>query len=79
MARLAEAGVETRPFFYPMHTLPMYQGLALGQAFPVAERIAAGGVNLPSSASLSEDDIDFVCEQLIQTLQRTGTPGEVMG
>lgn len=78
MARLAEAGIETRPFFYPLHTMPMYQSQAQGQAFPVAERIAARGLNLPSSASLSEDDIDFVCEQLIQTLHRAEAIGEVM-
>jgi perosamine synthetase len=69
MARLAEAGIETRPFFYPMHTLPMYRDLVRGQTFPVAERLAARGLNLPSSATLSEEDVDFVCDQLIQILE----------
>ena len=69
MAKLAEAGIETRPFFYLMHTLPMYRGLAKGQIFPVAERLAAQGFNLPSSATLSEKDVAFVCDQVIEILE----------
>jgi perosamine synthetase len=68
MAELAEAGVETRPFFYPMHTLPMYRNLAKGQCFPVAESLAAQGINLPSSSAFSEEEVAIVCDQLIQIL-----------
>ncbi len=66
---LSEAGIETRPFFYPMHTLPMYKILAEGQSFPVADRLAAQGLNLPSSAALSEEDVVFVCDQLVQIIK----------
>jgi perosamine synthetase len=63
MARLAQTGIETRPFFYPMHTLPMYhEG---GVKFPVAEALAAQGINLPSSAALTEDEVAYICENLI--------------
>jgi perosamine synthetase len=72
MARLADAGIETRPFFHPMHTLPMYQELAQEQGYPVAERLASHGINLPSSATLSGEDVAFVCDQLTHILQ-TGT------
>jgi perosamine synthetase len=64
MDRLAEAGVETRPFFYPLHTLPMYQQQSEGKAFPVAEDLARRGINLPSSAMLSRADVAYVCTQL---------------
>lgn len=69
MARLADAGIETRPFFHPMHTLPMYQHLAKERSFPVAERLAVHGINLPSSATLSDEDVAFVCDQLAQILE----------
>ena len=69
MAELADAGIETRPFFHPMHTLPMYRGLAKGQCLPVAERLAAQGFNLPSSATLSKEDVGFVCDQIIRILE----------
>ena len=64
MASLAEKGIETRPIFYPMHTLPPYRRLARGQRFPVAERIASRGMNLPTGAGLTHEDIDLVCDAL---------------
>jgi len=54
MAFLAAEGVETRPFFYPAHTLPMY---AADRSFPVAERLSASGINLPSHPTLREDEV----------------------
>ena len=69
LSKLAEVGIETRPFFHPMHTLPIYRELAEGRSFPVADRLAARGINLPSSAALREEDIDFVCSQLVRLLR----------
>jgi perosamine synthetase len=54
---LARAGVESRPLFYPIHTMPPYQGTG---AFPVAERISAQGISLPSGAGLTWEQIDTV-------------------
>jgi perosamine synthetase len=62
MARLAEDGIETRPFFYPCHSLPPYRGRP--GAFPVAEAVAAKGINLPSSTKLGPDDIGRVVDAL---------------
>lgn len=60
---LAEAGIETRPVFYPAHTMPMYRKMASGEC-PVAVDLAARGINLPSSPALSDDDIRYVVEQI---------------
>lgn len=59
MGYLSDHGVETRPFFYPAHTLPMY---AKGESFPVAERLSASGINLPSFPDLTTPEIERVCE-----------------
>ncbi|MGQ9585016.1 MAG: DegT/DnrJ/EryC1/StrS family aminotransferase [Anaerolineae bacterium] len=58
MAALRERGVDTRPFFYPIHIMPPYDR---GERFPVAERLAARGVNLPSGLSLTEEQIAMIC------------------
>lgn len=58
---LLEAGVETRPLFYPIHELPMYQSL---ESFPIAEDISGRGFNLPSFPDLTKDEISFVCEKI---------------
>ena len=70
MATLAKEGIETRPMFYPMHTLPPYRRLARGQCFPVAERIASRGMNLPTWAGLTHEDIDLVCDALKKCIKR---------
>ena len=61
-ASLDAEGVETRPFFYPLHTLPPYADRWRGDSFPVAESLAARGLNLPSHASLTRDDVQYVCD-----------------
>jgi perosamine synthetase len=73
MAELDERGVETRPFFYPLHTLPPY-ACEDEQAFPVATSLAARGLNLPSSASLRRDDILYVCDALETAVRQTAAP-----
>jgi perosamine synthetase len=60
-AKLRAAGVDTRPFFYPVHALPMYN---TGQKLPVAEDLGRRGINLPSGATLSPEQIDYVCDTL---------------
>ncbi|MBI1860402.1 MAG: DegT/DnrJ/EryC1/StrS family aminotransferase [Deltaproteobacteria bacterium] len=62
MESLGRAGIETRPVFYPIHTLPPYQ--KPGQLFPVAERLAASGMNLPTWHGLTEADVIFICKTL---------------
>ena len=57
MKRLEEKGIETRPFFYPMHVMPIYKN---NKKFPVAEEISRKGVNLPSGVSLMEGIIEKV-------------------
>ena len=64
MKALSENGIETRPFFYPMHSLPIYQKMVVHQKFPVADKLSSRGINIPSSASLSTSDIDYICNQI---------------
>lgn len=54
---LNESGIETRPFFYPVHLMPMYFE---NQQFPVTEDIASRGINIPSYPDLQPNDIDII-------------------
>ena len=67
MENLAKRGIETRPFFYPVHLMPPYHRKIL---LPVAEMVSAQGIILPSSANLSKDNIRQVCQELMNLLQR---------
>jgi len=57
-------GIETRPIFYPVHSLPPYADSARGESFPVAENLSRCGISLPTWAGLTENDIDRVCRAL---------------
>jgi perosamine synthetase len=65
-ARLADRGVDSRPFFHPIHTLPPY---ATGQRLPVAERLGSRGLNLPSGVGLTEADVERVARALAEALE----------
>lgn len=67
MRRLQESGIETRPFFPPVHLLPPYveRRRARGTRLPETDRIAAEGVNLPTFVGLDLDAVDLVCDELL--------------
>jgi perosamine synthetase len=68
IAHLHPRGIEGRPVVFPIHTLPPYRDQVAGQTFPVAERLASQGINLPTFAGLSRADVDYVCECLSECL-----------
>ncbi|HEX8250958.1 MAG TPA: DegT/DnrJ/EryC1/StrS family aminotransferase [Pyrinomonadaceae bacterium] len=66
MEMLSRRGIETRPVFYPMHSLPPYIDSARAEKFPVAESLARNGISLPTWAGLKSEDIDYICNALRQ-------------
>lgn len=62
MSLLRKQGIDTRPFFYPLHTLPHYAGGR--ERLPVAEEIATKGINLPSATTLQKEDIVRIADAI---------------
>lgn len=60
---LADVGIETRPFFYPLHQQPPYQPQDQ-DAFPVSTRLAANGLSLPTANDIHLEDVDRVCSAI---------------
>lgn len=65
-AHLYNTGIETRPFFEPLHTLPPY--IDCESECPVAESLARRGLCLPTHTLLSNRDIDHVCDKLVEAI-----------
>lgn len=63
---LEKEGIETRPLFYPVHTMPMYS--AQYQKHPVAENLGWRGINLPSYPGLKTVEIEFICNKIKEML-----------
>lgn len=55
---LARNGIETRPLFYPVHTMPMYSKNS--GHYPVAQDLGGRGINLPSWPGLHHENIKFI-------------------
>jgi perosamine synthetase len=51
-------GIETRPTFYPVHTMPMYSEKF--EKHPVAEDLGWRGLNLPSFPTLTNDEVLYI-------------------
>ena len=66
MTGLADRGVQTRPFFWPMHLQPVFcrMGMFPDVSCPVAEHLGRRGLYLPSGLTLSEDQIEYVSKML---------------
>lgn len=60
---LAEQGIETRRFFYPLHMQPCYNYNNV-KDFPNAVNAYEHGLSLPSYVSLRDSDIIFVCNKI---------------
>ena len=68
-AHLAADGIETRPLFYPVHTMPMYARSFRKHA--VAEDLAWRGINLPSFPGLSESEVGHITASIRGFYART--------
>lgn len=68
MERLASQGIGCRPFFYPMHLQPVFRkmGLFTDEKYPVAEWIAEKGFYIPSGLSLTDEQMQYIAENVIE-------------
>ena len=66
MGRLDEEGIETRPFFVPMHRMPPYQKTPAARdgSYPIAEQLSESGMNLPTHSGLAESDIERIAAKI---------------
>jgi len=77
IGRLDARGVASRPYFTPLHLQPFYRstfGYKPGD-FPVTERVAASTLALPFSSTLSDDDVRYVADTLIDAVETDGPVG----
>ena len=63
MNELARAGVETRPFFRPLHTLPPFREMSQKrrEELPVTDALGETGLNLPTFTAMTDEQVSDVC------------------
>jgi len=68
--RLLSNGIEARPVFFPLHRMPPYKKYSLPtNTYKSANLLADGGISLPSSVSITEEEIKYVCDSLQEALE----------
>ena len=74
MGKLAEMGVGTRPFFWPMHEQPVFRkrGLFHRETYPVSERLARRGFYVPSGLAMTNETIGNVARSIREVLATAG-------
>ena len=60
MRRLKKEGIDTRPFFFPISTFPMYKEANT----PNAHYTGFNGINLPSGIQRTKEEIKFISEEV---------------
>lgn len=62
-AFLRNKGIETRPAFYPMSSMPVYSKFKVGE-YPVSDQISKYGLSLPSYPALEEKEIQYIINSI---------------
>lgn len=67
----SELNIDCRPFFYPASSMPAYDQYSFNNynlKNKTSYTISEYGISLPSSANLTEDDVEFICENFIRII-----------
>jgi perosamine synthetase len=67
---LIRKGIETRPFFFPLHQQPILMkfDIRVDSEFPNSERIGKNGFYLPMGSHVTPDDQEFIVNSLISLI-----------
>ncbi len=64
--RFSEYGIDMRPLFYPVSSMPPFQAYTVDKKMhdynPVSYKLAKYGVCLPNGNNLSESDVKYICD-----------------
>jgi perosamine synthetase len=73
MQVLAQRGIETRPFFIPLHTLPPFREGARyrGEFLPVTDHLGQAGLNLPTFPALTDAQTHRICAEIASARRST--------
>jgi len=73
IAQFKKRNIDTRPFFYPLSSLPAYENLEQAKEAQrcndVIYRLSPHSINLPCALNMTEEQTHYVCETLQEILK----------
>ena len=67
---LLNHGIDSRPVYYPLHSLPPYFDKSAVEEYIVAEHVSKRGINLPTWAGMTREDVQYICGKIIDYVCR---------
>lgn len=64
MKRLKEKNIDTRPYFYPLSDMPMFEKTDT----PIAHKVYQRGLNLPSYFDITREEVNYICSTIKEVL-----------
>ena len=64
--KLKDLKIDTRPVFPAISQYPYWPKKQDPQ--PIATKIGATGINLPSGVALTKDQVNYICDKIIEIL-----------
>ena len=68
IAKLKHAGIDARPTFHPVHTMPPYRELKRSKNMRNAENYGGSGINLPLHPTLTDENVYYIVETVSNIL-----------
>ena len=62
-------GIETRPFFYCMNEMEIYDIYPRSKNLKISNDISRNGISLPTGSSISDEQIDIICEGFLNCIK----------
>lgn len=72
ISQLDMKGIGSRPFFYPLHKMPMYKNLCSDFDIPITIQVSSQGINLPSFYDITHDEVKRVVDTMVLILSDMG-------
>ncbi|MFA6598864.1 MAG: DegT/DnrJ/EryC1/StrS family aminotransferase [Ignavibacteriaceae bacterium] len=64
---LKKADIDSRPYFYPLSSLPMYKS----HNCSVSDQVSSRGLNLPTFFDITEEEVDIVANTILTFLSKS--------
>jgi perosamine synthetase len=68
MQHMKNHGIDSRPLFYPCHTMPVYSEHK-DEILPVTDQLSYRGINLPSYPELTNEDVKYIANTILDFLK----------
>lgn len=69
ISKAKSKGVDIRPFFFPLHEMPIYSQYGRAEDLPVSKKLSSIGISLPTVLSFSEENYNTIMQIITEVIE----------